>query len=606
MAFLDKSGVEHLWTHIISKLGNKVDKIEGKGLSTNDYTTDEKNKLAGIANGATRVMVDSALSTTSTNPVQNKVVNSAISNLNTLVGDKSVLTQISDHNASTSTHSDIRNLITGLTTRLNTLLDSDDTTLDQLSEIVAYIKSNRSLIEGITTNKVNVADIINNLTTNVSNKPLSAAQGVALKSLIDNLQTVVDGKAASVHRHDVATTSAAGYMSADDKKKLDGIATGANKTTVDSELSTTSTNPVQNKVVNNAISVLKSLVGDKSVSTQIDAAVTPHTSDSTIHITDTERTKWNEKAEIINLIDDINSPKANFSPTEIIQAVSEGKVLYAIGGICTLMTRDNEFVRLHRQYNDPNVVAEITIYSDKSYSVDLITLAKSSDLSSHTENTTVHITSTERANWNAAKTHADSAHAPSNAEVNQNAFSNIVVGDTTIAADLKTDTLTLVGSNVILTPDATNDKITIGITKTNVTNALGYTPPTTNTTYDAAGTSLGLVKSGGDVSISSGVITVNDDSHNHVINNVDGLQSALDAKANRTDVTALSGLVGDKSVSEQIDSAISNIAISNIQIYSYGATAPTNTKLLWIDTSLGGVLKYYNGSAWTAIKSVWG
>ena len=30
----------------------KVDKISGKGLSTNDYTTDEKNKLAGIEAGA--------------------------------------------------------------------------------------------------------------------------------------------------------------------------------------------------------------------------------------------------------------------------------------------------------------------------------------------------------------------------------------------------------------------------------------------------------------------------------------------------------------------------------------------------------------------------
>lgn len=47
----------------------------------------------------------------------------------------------------------------------------------------------------------------------------------------------------------------------------------------------------------------------------------------------------------------------------------------------------------------------------------------------------------------------------------------------------------------------------------------------------SAGTSLGGVKSGGDVTISSGVITVNDDSHNHIISNVDGLQSALDSKA---------------------------------------------------------------------------
>ena len=51
-----------------------------------------------------------------------------------------------------------------------------------------------------------------------------------------------------------------------------------------------------------------------------------------------------------------------------------------------------------------------------------------------------------------------------------------------------------------------------------------------NTTYDAAGSALGLVKSGGDVTISSGVITINDDSHNHTISNIDNLQSSLDAK----------------------------------------------------------------------------
>ena len=93
--------------------------------------------------------------------------------------------QVAAHNTGTDTHSDIRLLISGLTDRINALADSDDTTLDQLSEIVAYIKSNRTLIEAITTSKVSVSDIIDNLTTNASNKPLSAAQGVALKALID-------------------------------------------------------------------------------------------------------------------------------------------------------------------------------------------------------------------------------------------------------------------------------------------------------------------------------------------------------------------------------------------------------------------------------------
>ena len=58
---------------------------------------------------------------------------------------------------------------------------------------------------------------------------------------IKNLKDMVPG---------VASTSTAGLMSASDKTKLNGIATGANKTTVDSALSSTSTNPVQNKVIN--------------------------------------------------------------------------------------------------------------------------------------------------------------------------------------------------------------------------------------------------------------------------------------------------------------------------------------------------------------------
>ena len=52
ISYLDKIGLEYFWGKIKSKLSTKVDKVDGKGLSTNDYTTVEKNKLAGIAEGA--------------------------------------------------------------------------------------------------------------------------------------------------------------------------------------------------------------------------------------------------------------------------------------------------------------------------------------------------------------------------------------------------------------------------------------------------------------------------------------------------------------------------------------------------------------------------
>lgn len=91
------------------------------------------------------------------------------------------------HNADRDAHEDIRILIERLRLRLVAIADSDDITLDQLSEIVAYIKSNKSLIDSITTSKVSVSDIVDNLATNVAGRPLSAAQGVVLKGLIDGL-----------------------------------------------------------------------------------------------------------------------------------------------------------------------------------------------------------------------------------------------------------------------------------------------------------------------------------------------------------------------------------------------------------------------------------
>ena len=64
--------------HVSDVASGKVDKVTGKGLSTEDYTSAEKTKLAGIETGANKTTVDSALNTTSENPVQNKVVKQAI------------------------------------------------------------------------------------------------------------------------------------------------------------------------------------------------------------------------------------------------------------------------------------------------------------------------------------------------------------------------------------------------------------------------------------------------------------------------------------------------------------------------------------------------
>ena len=65
-------------TEVDTKLSNKVDKETGKGLSTEDYTSTEKTKLTNIENEANKTTVDAALSDSSSNPVRNSAVTTAI------------------------------------------------------------------------------------------------------------------------------------------------------------------------------------------------------------------------------------------------------------------------------------------------------------------------------------------------------------------------------------------------------------------------------------------------------------------------------------------------------------------------------------------------
>lgn len=57
--YLDKSGLTLLISKIKAALGGKVDVVSGKGLSTNDYTNAEKQKLSGIASGAQANVIES-------------------------------------------------------------------------------------------------------------------------------------------------------------------------------------------------------------------------------------------------------------------------------------------------------------------------------------------------------------------------------------------------------------------------------------------------------------------------------------------------------------------------------------------------------------------
>lgn len=114
-----------------------------------------------------------------------------------------------------------------------------------------------------------------------------------------------------------------------------------------------------------------------------------------------------------------------------------------------------------------------------------------------------------------------------NAEVNQFAFSNITIGDATISADEKTDTFTLIaGNNVSISPGNETKSITISATDTTYPEAsssqAGLMSKTDKAKLDgitsgankytlpkATASTLGGVKIGSNISVSSGVISVN-------------------------------------------------------------------------------------------------
>lgn len=76
--YLDKAGTLYVVTKIKGILSGYVEKDGNKVLTDNNFTDELKAKLDGIAEGATKTIIDSVMSDDSENPVQNKVIKAAL------------------------------------------------------------------------------------------------------------------------------------------------------------------------------------------------------------------------------------------------------------------------------------------------------------------------------------------------------------------------------------------------------------------------------------------------------------------------------------------------------------------------------------------------
>lgn len=73
--YVGSTSLALVWEKIKNKLNTKVDKVDGKGLSSNDFTSDEKTKLANVATGAQVNVLEGIQKNGTTVTITNKIAN---------------------------------------------------------------------------------------------------------------------------------------------------------------------------------------------------------------------------------------------------------------------------------------------------------------------------------------------------------------------------------------------------------------------------------------------------------------------------------------------------------------------------------------------------
>ena len=442
---------------------NKVDKVEGKGLSTNDYTTAEKNKLAGIA----------ASAEVNQNAFSNVKVGSttAAANAKTdtleIAGSGSVTVSASGKKI---TVSGTNTTYAAATTAANGLMSSaDKTKLDGITEgatTYAFTNGAKTLAWDTTSTIATVGGV--DITVKMPANPDTNTTYAVTTTAAAGLAPKLSGGTTSYLRGDgtwqtptnttyaAVTTAANGLMTKEDKIKLNGVATGAEVN--------------QNAFSNVVVGTTTAAAGAKTDSLTVKAtgAASVSLSGKELTINSTDTTYAAATGSALGLV----KTGSNITNSSGTISLTKANVTAALG------------------YTPPS-----------------------------TDTNTTYAVATSEANGLMSKDDkAKLDGVATGAEVNQNAFSSVVVGTTTAAATSATDsftvkatgaaTVSLNGKELTINStnttygaatnsalglvktgnNITNSSGTISLSKANVTAALGYTPPSTdtNTTYAVA------------------------------------------------------------------------------------------------------------------------
>ena len=271
MAFLDENGLRYLWLKITALLAGYVEADGDKVLSDNNFTDTLLSKLNGIASGATKNTVENVLTSTSTtnalSAAQGKelksLIDSVLADMEGLaegdmlksvydtdgdgivdnaekVNGLTVLTAVPANAKFTDTNTKNTAGSTDSSKKLFLIgAESQAANPQTYSHDTAYVGTDGCLYSG--SEKV--------ITTGHQRAYYLDWVETTDGSIKITLQDMNGDGEQSDAILPLAGTARAGIMSAEMVAKLNGIATGANKTTVDTSINASSTNPVQNKVI---------------------------------------------------------------------------------------------------------------------------------------------------------------------------------------------------------------------------------------------------------------------------------------------------------------------------------------------------------------------